>query len=177
MKNQFRNLDEDEVEFLDSVLESTRKKEAEVQKETAVQLDSFRRQQEEADRALLDEDGNNTRDRKDSKSEETSKDEKWAVNNRGKKRRERERDGDRDGVRGLKLRRTSSSAVVDSATESRPQKALSSEQTTKDGHTSPKLSSPLQATSPTTSATTVPDKHKGALGGLGLVSYSSDEDD
>ena len=49
-RNQFRSLDEDEVDFLDSVLESTRAKEAEVKKQTTEQLEAFRRQQEEAEK-------------------------------------------------------------------------------------------------------------------------------
>ncbi|KAK4867912.1 hypothetical protein LT330_007571 [Penicillium expansum] len=53
LKNQFRSLDEDEVDFLDSVLESTRAKEAAVKRETAEQLEAFRRQREEAQKALL----------------------------------------------------------------------------------------------------------------------------
>ena len=54
LKNQFRSLDEDEVEFLDSVLESTRAQEAAVQKDTADQLEIFRRQREEAEKTLLE---------------------------------------------------------------------------------------------------------------------------
>lgn len=53
LKNQFRSLDEDEVEFLDSVLESTRAQEAAVKKDTAEQLEAFRRQREQAEKALL----------------------------------------------------------------------------------------------------------------------------
>lgn len=53
LKNQFRSLDEDEVEFLDSVLESTRAQEAAVKKDTAEQLELFRRQREEAEKASL----------------------------------------------------------------------------------------------------------------------------
>lgn len=53
LKNQFRSLDEDEVDFLDSVLESTRAQEAAVKRETAEQLEAFRRQREEAQKALL----------------------------------------------------------------------------------------------------------------------------
>ncbi|KAJ5185686.1 hypothetical protein N7491_006443 [Penicillium cf. griseofulvum] len=53
LRNQFRSLDEDEVEFLDSVLESTRAQEAAVKKETAEQLEAFRRQREQAQKALL----------------------------------------------------------------------------------------------------------------------------
>lgn len=51
MKNQFRTLDEDEIEFLDSVLESTRAQEAAVTKETMEQLELFHRQREEAAKA------------------------------------------------------------------------------------------------------------------------------
>ncbi|RAH63947.1 uncharacterized protein BO66DRAFT_396570 [Aspergillus aculeatinus CBS 121060] len=54
LKNQFRSLDEDEVEFLDSILESTRAKEAAVKKETAEGLELFRRQREEAEKTLLE---------------------------------------------------------------------------------------------------------------------------
>ncbi|TVY71331.1 hypothetical protein LSUE1_G006612 [Lachnellula suecica] len=50
LKNQFRALDEDEVEFLDSVMESTRAEEYRVKKETAEGLALFRQQQEEADK-------------------------------------------------------------------------------------------------------------------------------
>ena len=54
LRNQFRSLDEDEVEFLDSVLESTRAQQAAVKRDTAAQLETFRRQREEAEKALLD---------------------------------------------------------------------------------------------------------------------------
>ncbi|KAF2120462.1 N-terminal domain of NEFA-interacting nuclear protein NIP30-domain-containing protein [Lophiotrema nucula] len=53
LKNQFRALDEDEAEFLDSVLEATRKQESEIKKETLEQLDLFRKHQEEAERKAL----------------------------------------------------------------------------------------------------------------------------
>ncbi|KAL4914181.1 N-terminal domain of NEFA-interacting nuclear protein NIP30-domain-containing protein [Aspergillus aurantiobrunneus] len=54
LKNQFRALDEDEVEFLDSIMESTRAQEDTVKKETAEQLELFRRQREEAEKAHLE---------------------------------------------------------------------------------------------------------------------------
>lgn len=54
LKNQFRSLDEDEVDFLDSIMESTRAQEATVKKETAEQLELFRRQREEAEKAHLE---------------------------------------------------------------------------------------------------------------------------
>jgi hypothetical protein len=51
LRNQFRALDEDEAAFLDNVLESTRAKEADVKKETNEQLQAFRKQQEDAEKA------------------------------------------------------------------------------------------------------------------------------
>ena len=84
LKNQFRNLDEDEVEFLDSVLESTRAKEEAVKKETSEQLELFRRQQEEADRGLLDE-PKDTGDISGSPTEQ-SNDTQWTINARKRKR-------------------------------------------------------------------------------------------
>lgn len=54
LKNQFRSLDEDEVDFLDSIMESTRAQEAAVKKDTADQLEVFRKQREEAEKALLE---------------------------------------------------------------------------------------------------------------------------
>lgn len=54
LKNQYRALDDDEAEFLESVLESSRKKEAEVRKDTMQQLDAFRRRREEEERKALE---------------------------------------------------------------------------------------------------------------------------
>ncbi|KAI9876614.1 MAG: hypothetical protein M1830_006051 [Pleopsidium flavum] len=104
LKNQFRSLDEDEIEFLDSVLESTRTKEAAVKKETIEQLDLFRRQQEEADKAWLAEaaDGSGTNVVAGSSSIE---EEQWIVN--GKKRK---RAKDKQVLKGVKLRKTSSTS-------------------------------------------------------------------
>lgn len=50
LKNQFRGVDEDEAEWLDSVLESTRAEEDRIKKETAEGLALFRQQQEEEDK-------------------------------------------------------------------------------------------------------------------------------
>ncbi len=106
LKNQFRNLDEDEIEFLDSVLESTRAKEDALKKETAEQLNFFRRQQEEADRALLDQVDNaeggtaavgTAHDLGISESQ-------WAINARNKRKRP-----EKEVLKGVKIRKGSSS--------------------------------------------------------------------
>ena len=103
LKNQFRNLDEDEVEFLDSVLESTRKKEEEVKKETSEQLDLFRRQQEEKDKELLE--GGEEADGKAGSPTTGESQSSWAVNAR---KRKRVKENEKAGLKGLKLRKSSS---------------------------------------------------------------------
>ena len=105
LKNQFRNLDEDEVEFLDSVLESTRKKEEEVKKETSEQLDLFRRQQEEKDKELLE--GGEEAEAKAGSPTTGESQSSWAVNAR---KRKRAKENEKAGLKGLKLRKSSSTA-------------------------------------------------------------------
>ena len=51
LKNQFRALDDDEVDFLDAIVSSEKAKEAAVKKETAEELESFRKQQQQAEKA------------------------------------------------------------------------------------------------------------------------------
>ncbi|RKF60998.1 putative nefa-interacting nuclear protein [Erysiphe neolycopersici] len=52
LRNQFRALDEDEVNFLDSVLEGTRAQEAKVKAETVQGIRLFRRRQAEEDQKI-----------------------------------------------------------------------------------------------------------------------------
>ena len=113
MKNQFRTLGDDEVEFLDSVLESTRAKEAAVKKETAEQLEAFRQQREAAEKALLDKVDN--QQSSNTGTAMTADQETWATS--GKKRR---RPKEKDTLVGTKLRKTSSSAEKDGPAKPMP---------------------------------------------------------
>lgn len=112
MKNQFRNLDEDEVDFLDSVLESTRAKEEAVKKKTAEQLDLFRQQQEDADRARAqDTTDANDEARLDNSGSPTLEEPSWVVSNRKRKRAK-----DKEVVKGVKqLKQRKSSQKMDNA--------------------------------------------------------------
>ena len=102
MKNQFRTLDDDEIEFLDSVLESTRAKEQALKKETAEQLSLFREQQETADRALsIQTEG--TPENGDEGSSKPIDDTSWVISGRKRKRTK-----DNEILRGIKARRSSS---------------------------------------------------------------------
>ncbi|GAB7355777.1 hypothetical protein MBLNU459_g6459t1 [Dothideomycetes sp. NU459] len=172
LKNQFRSLDDDEVEFLDSVLESTRAKESAVRKETAEQLELFRKQQEESEKAALA--ANPDPDAQAAGSDT------WAVSAR-KRKRARER----EGFLGVKLRRTSSAA--DQPDTSKPADAVQEESTNpqKEAVASTNSSSPsvvaevTKAVKPDNSprtATASPLPLQPAPAALGLGAYSSDED-
>jgi hypothetical protein len=106
LKNQFRSLDDDEIEFLDSVLESTRAKEEAIKRETAEQLDLFRRQQEQADKVLLLEsaDGSDLTRPQDAISSPSGKSQ-WDFT--AKKRR---RANENEVLKGIKIRKSSSAA-------------------------------------------------------------------
>ncbi|KAI9674812.1 MAG: hypothetical protein M1817_001716 [Caeruleum heppii] len=102
LKNQFRSLDEDEVEFLDSVLESTREKEQAVKKETLEQLEVFRKQQEDADKALLNESAPPVEGQAAAPDVE---DVQWTVGHK-----KRKKTAEKEVLKGVKLRRVSSTA-------------------------------------------------------------------
>lgn len=168
MKNQFRSLDEDEIDFLDSVLESTRAKEAEVKHDTMKQLEAFRRQQEEAERsAVVDQPGETA----------ATEEENWGASRKRKKSKEKE------GFRGVKLRKASSSeavpARVESTTDKPPAKqsgqtaepikhavvdsTKSAEKKEGSGNAAVATEGQAKTTAPVASA-------------LGLADYSSDDD-
>ena len=182
LKHQFRALDDDEVEFLDSVLESTRAKEEAVKKETSEQLDIFRKHQEEADRALLREAGSSTSIPEGGRQagSPTSEDLQWAVNARKRKRVK-----EQESLPGVKLRKSSSTVetVPGPNLEGPPASPTKASTTTSS-------SKPLQSKPPAELARTVKGVAQGTKvqqasdtrskptdSSLGLVGYSSDEED
>ncbi|CAI7617439.1 unnamed protein product [Penicillium manginii] len=188
LKNQFRSLDEDEVDFLDSVLESTRAQEAAVKKDTADQLEVFRKQREEAEKALL---GPTTSDVTPAEEEE------WAIPARKRRRdkkdlllpgkkRKASLEGGKDTAGSPDVKKTNQTGQKDgeSATSAVP-KALPTQRP--DGvnvASNAKRSSAAQGTSDATSkgqSQTNQPKKEGpapapAPAGLGLVGYGSDSD-
>lgn len=196
LKNQFRNLDEDEVEFLDSVLESTRKKEEEVKKETSEQLDLFRRQQEEKDKELLE--GGEEIEGKAGSPTAGESQSQWAVNAR---KRKRTKEIDRAGLKGLKLRKSSSTGEAPVALKTSSSTGETSNVSRKETGEG-KFLEPQAASSPSikeraaigisasppsppeiTNTKTPPQQENSSkskpsgIPGLGLAGYSSDEDD
>ncbi|OKL58933.1 hypothetical protein UA08_05467 [Talaromyces atroroseus] len=182
LKNQFRALDEDEVDFLDSLLESTRAQEAAVKKETAEHLAEYQRQREEAERALMEgpsggQKGSGTG------TNLPGDEEQWVVGGRKRKRNKK------DALVPPKIRKVSS--TEDGVTPSAVPKAklntvVSSEENTKSvtptSPSAPKLAKTVSVEkieSPSTEPSSKKSElqHKAASGpSLGLVAYGSDED-
>lgn len=114
LTNQFQSLDEDDVEFLDSVLEATKRKEAEIRRETRESLEAFRQRQADAERsaasiAAAGESSSNTAASGTGAGDEDTTT-TWKV---GRKRRK----GKEDGVfGGVKLRKASSSTTTTTTT-------------------------------------------------------------
>lgn len=171
LKNQFRALDQDEVEFLDSVLESTRKEEERVKRETAEGLALFRQQQEEADkRARRGSDGADMEE-----GSPTLEEESWVAGGRKRKRVK-----EKEGLKGVKIRRSSTStetakpSQVSPPAPSSPESLAFKRTETAKSTAHPQKSQESQGLKSESPA--VIKKPPAAAKG-GLVDYGSDEDD
>ncbi|KAB8339249.1 hypothetical protein FH972_022183 [Carpinus fangiana] len=158
LKNQFRSLDDDEVDFLDAVLESTREKEATVRKETIEQLELFRKQREEAEKA-----GRGLKD--DAPNEALAEEEQQWTTSGGRKRK---KGPEKAGLKGFKMRKSSSSGDSNAI----PQ-AVDSSQTKSQSRSTKNDATPIEPAK--TDATSKANPPTSA--GLGLAAYpDSDED-
>lgn len=163
LKNQFRSLDQDEVDFLDSVLESTRKEEERVKRETAEGLELFRKQQEEADKKARAGEGQDT-----TEASTAAEEEQWAAGARKRKRTK-----EKEGLKGVKIRRSSSTAEAGTASSPEGKKQ-------EDRTKSMKIAQEEQPKANTASedpASKPPEPAVKPKAGLGLVDYGSDDDD
>ena len=159
---------------MDSVLESTRRKEEEVKKQTSEQLDLFRRQQEEADKAVID-GGGEVNEGEDVKGRD--EEEKWAVN-RGKRKRVE----DKKGLKRVKLRKASLSAHDREGFDTGPKSPPPATHIIK-SQSKVNTSSTTLVPAPTLQSEAVnpprpaPKPNQIAPPGLGLAGYSSDDED
>lgn len=182
LKNQFRSLDEDEVEFLDSLLESTRAKEDAVKKETAEHLAAYQRQREEAERALI-EGASSGQNGSGSAANPTGDEELWTV--AGRKRRRNKK----DFFVPRKFHKSSSTVNDTPITSDHREKSATTtaKSVTKAPVSSPSQPAPAHTGTISDEATkskiteVLPSKdspqQKPAVGpSLGLVAYDSDED-
>ncbi|KAG9232064.1 N-terminal domain of NEFA-interacting nuclear protein NIP30-domain-containing protein [Amylocarpus encephaloides] len=165
LKNQFRALDEDEIEFLDSVLESTRAEEARVKKETAEGLALFRQHQEEAEKkARIGSADVSNPDEGSPVAEEES----WVASGRKRKRTK-----EKEVLKGVKIRRSSTANEGDkcsnqSSTAAKPTDAAAKEATADQTKEASKtdIGTPVETKKPPAVPKT-----------SGLVGYASDDDD
>lgn len=164
LKNQFRALDQDEVDFLDSVLESTRREEERVKRETAEGLELFRKQQDEADKKARIGD-----DQSPVEATTAVEEEQWAAGARKRKRVK-----EKEGLKGVKIRR-SSSTIETGATS--PEEKKRDDATKHTGAPQEEKSRPKTATASEVPASKPPPAAAKPKAGLGLVDYGSDEDD
>lgn len=162
------------------MLESTREKEAAVKKETAEGLEAFRKQREEAERALLEEASNTVAN--NAGAESAADQETWVTSN---KKRRRAKNKDKDIPLGAKLRKLSSSAEEEKADKKDAAtgyelKSGGQEMLSKLHDVSSGCSSTVPSTQPSSLSKEqkiLPASSKtSALAGLGLGGYSSDED-
>ena len=163
LKNQFRALDEDEVEFLDSVLESTRKEEDRVKRETAEGLARFR---QEADKMA--------RRGSDGAASPTLEEESWVAGGRKRKRVK-----EKEGLKGVKIRRSSTSTETQHTQANPPAPSSPDRPVPKETETAkPKIEPQAKPESKDSkSETPTINKTPPAPSKGGLVDYGSDEDD
>ncbi|EXJ58922.1 hypothetical protein A1O7_06352 [Cladophialophora yegresii CBS 114405] len=155
LKNQFRALDEDEVDFLDSVLETSRAKEDAVKQETAEQLEAFRKQRAAAEQAQIE----GTLDGAPGGPTDGGA---WATKKKNKRRREK--DGEPNDP-STKLRKLSTADDDRSVLQSSNPSGLAKGDPAPQGRDSNVQAMPSK------------DQLKHKPAGLGLAAYSSDEDD
>lgn len=168
LKNQFRALDEDEIEYLDSVMESTRKEEDRVRKETREGLELFRKQQEEQDKKA--------RGQQNAGDGEAGIGDGWTAGSGRKRKRAK----DKEVLKGVKVRRASTNDEKDAA--STRSLGASMTERSKDSIQGPEAMSkasvssfskdPSQVATKKEESKVVPKAAKSSL-----VAYGSDSDD
>jgi hypothetical protein len=158
------------VEFLDSVLESSRAQEASILKETSEKLAAFRKHQEELEKAALSSSGG--------LAEEIT--ETWVASSGKKRKKGREK----EFLKGVKLRKSDSAddTAAGTVVESKSAEKTTQAEAVEVKATSPSIpGAPNSKQSPTIGHLTKPatlstTSSRPALG-LGLANYSSDEDE
>lgn len=153
IKNQFRALDDDEVDFLDEVRQKKRQEEELVKKETEQGLRAFREAQKDRGEPGAEEDGGGLEEKQNDGQEES-----WGVGRKRKRAREKE-------VKGVRRKASEGEGHrEDGNDDAKP--VESKTQSTK-GDDKVKSDKPAQAAA-------APQAKQPALG---LVDYGSDSDD
>ncbi|KAI5839908.1 N-terminal domain of NEFA-interacting nuclear protein NIP30-domain-containing protein [Morchella snyderi] len=166
-KNQFKPLDEDDVEYLDSILCGERRAEEARKQELEAQLDAFRQQQSEIEQTGAAPEVEGT-------AELTS----WGTTGRKRRKKEEGGKGGKLGL-GVKVRKTSVTTAAKVEKKESPkedEKPGTKEATQEELKQAKPASPPVNKEVPLTEPKQVAKPP--VVGGLmGLVAYDSDEDD
>jgi hypothetical protein len=164
LKHQFRALDDDEIDFLESVNETQRAREAEVRKEETERLKAFRDQREkEAD----DEGVGHVGD-----GDEVV----WGAAGGRKRKKGKE---SKDALKGLKVRRTSSTTIKNDVKN--VETLYDTQAIVEEGKVDVSMKATAASGATQSPQTAAPAVIPSAIppapaAGLGLAAYSSDED-
>ena len=154
---------------MDSVLESTRAEEARVKRETAEGLALFRRQQDQADKKARTASGQAV-DVPDGSP--VAEEESWIAGGRKRKRVK-----DKEGLKGVKMRKSSTSASQVETHESIPVEPSSLEAKADTAAGSPNKGAQTQTEITTPKDAAEIKKHPPPIKASTLVMYGSDDDD
>lgn len=173
LKNQFRALDEDEIDFLEGVEADARAEAARVAAETAAGLDAFRAAQTGKAGGSGSDDKGGGDDDNDADVEKLVDDSAWAV--AGRKRKRRTDKTDKAGAF-PNLKRKGSSSTATEKDKDKDSKETEQPEAKKKGVAAPAPSTTKEKTKapPPPPPPAVAPKAKPALG---LVAYGSDDDD
>lgn len=176
IKNQFRPLDDDEVDFLDDVRRAERDKEEALRMETEQGLDRFREARTKRDPEAAEEPDEESRGGSgagalEQQQEEGGVVEEWTTT--GGRKRKREKEGKGLVIKGLK-RRTSEAVQDDDKDEGAANDGVKD---ARDTGVAPRSSSSAGSQAKETQKKPDPPPAPPSKPKLGLVDYGSDEDD
>ncbi|RYP65369.1 hypothetical protein DL769_006327 [Monosporascus sp. CRB-8-3] len=169
LRNQFRALDDDEVEFLDEVRERKREEEERARREVEERLEGFRRAQRAGERGGTEEEGKNGAEIIEGVGMGVGE---WNLAGR-KRKRDREKEA-KSLVKGVKRRASEGTKEKDSGreTEAPPTREASKKPGTEDGRAKTEPNRTTEAGDGKTASKDASVKQQ-----LGLVDYGSDDDD
>ncbi|KAI0892471.1 hypothetical protein F4806DRAFT_231469 [Annulohypoxylon nitens] len=172
IRNQFRALDDDEIEFLDDVQEKRREEEERVKRETEERLAKFREAQKKGASGPAGGEGEGEDVVDDAKNEDTAIEDPVSWSGAGKKRK-RDKES-KSIVKGVKRRASvherDSKVTIAAEPEKKPYEGNTMATNTDDKSKTSATTDPTKAPAPKPTA----EKAKPSLG---LVDYGSDDDD
>ncbi|XDG10302.1 hypothetical protein ABKA04_009917 [Annulohypoxylon sp. FPYF3050] len=175
IRNQFRALDDDEIEFLDDVQEKRREEEERVKRETEERLAKFREAQKKGASVPAGGEGEGEDVVDDAKNEDATVEDPVSWSGAGKKRK-RDKES-KSIVKGVKRRASVNERDPKAAAVAKAEKKLDEGNTKATPTTTTDDNSKASTTTDQTKAPAPKPTAEKAKSSLGLVDYGSDDDD